>query len=458
MTVMEKSFEIFWLLLISTIITITDCKEHNYTNDRSLAIPTIKKISHQKQIHIAIGDNLSQMVIIWSERRQTNKTAVTYGVYKGEYSHIETGYSLLLKNDNKLQYIHYVTLKKLKSNTKYKYRVGSPQDWSEEHIFKTMRTDNQWVPRVVIFGDMGWIKGYSIPSLIEMTEKDAFDAVIHIGDIAYELYTFKGTLGDGFMRAIEPIASKIPYLVIPGNHEYWSARDHDYGYNYKRRFKMPQNNDNEFYTFTLGKALFVAFSTEFYFRIENGSNEKVRLQKRWLEQILTEANRPQNRAKHPWIIGLGHRSLYCSTTDADCVDGMTIDTGDTDTKILELEEILHRQGVDVTFWGHYHYYDRLYPVYKRIMDQSNTPYVNPFTTVHIISGAAGMDGDPEPEKFVDPPPPWSAFRTIKYGYSVMNIVNDTHVFIKQIQINHPEKPIDSIWIVQHNHTTRAPIG
>ena len=88
---------------------------------------------------------------------------------------------------------------------------------------------------------------------------------------------------------------------------------------------MPQNNDNEFYTFKLGKALFVAFNTEFYFSIENGTNDKVIRQKQWLEQVLTEANQPQNRSDRPWIIALGHRSLYCSTNDPDCIAGMTID-------------------------------------------------------------------------------------------------------------------------------------
>ncbi|CAG2101836.1 unnamed protein product [Medioppia subpectinata] len=270
---------------------------------------TLKKVSQQKQIHIAIGDDLSQMVIIWSEKRQTNKTAVTYGVYKGEYTHIQTG------------------------------------------------------------------------------------------DIAYELFTFKGTLGDGFLKAIEPIAARIPYM--------------------------------------------------------NGSNDKVLQQKLWLERVLTEANLPHNRAQRPWIIGLGHRSLYCSTTDNDCVNGMTIETGDTSTKLLELEEILHRQGVDIAFWGHYHYYDRFYPVFNRTISNSSNPYVNPFSTVHILSGSAGMDGDPTPEKFAEPPPPWSAFRTTEFGYTVMNIVNNSHVYIKQINIHEPKNPIDSLWIVQQNHKTRT---
>ena len=59
------------------------------------------------------------MVVVWSESRPRNKTAVTYGLNNGEYSHIEIGYSQELKNDDKIQYIHYVTLKNLKPNVRY---------------------------------------------------------------------------------------------------------------------------------------------------------------------------------------------------------------------------------------------------------------------------------------------------------------------------------------------------
>ena len=45
------------------------------------------------------------------------------------------------------------------------------------------------------------------------------DAVIHSGDVSY---------ADGFMQhwdtffnKIEPIASRVPYMVTPGNHEFW---------------------------------------------------------------------------------------------------------------------------------------------------------------------------------------------------------------------------------------------
>ena len=43
--------------------------------------------------------------------------------------------------------------------------------------------------------------------------------------------------------------------------------------------------------------------------------------------------------------------------------------------------------MDVYFSGHVHAYERQYPVYKGVPTQTN--YVDPQATVHIISGAAG---------------------------------------------------------------------
>lgn len=95
--------------------------------------------------------------------------------------------------------------------------------------------------------------------------------------------------------------------------------------NYKARYLMPRSFENAYYNFTVGPAQFIAFSTEMYFSWENGSLAKVQQQKQWLDKVLSEANRPEVRAKYPWIIAFGHRSLYCSTTDWDCIRGMTTD-------------------------------------------------------------------------------------------------------------------------------------
>ena len=38
------------------------------------------------------------------------------------------------------------------------------------------------------------------------------------------------------------------------------------------------------------------------------------------------------------------------------------------------------------------------------------------------------------EELMDPPPPWSAFRTVAFGYTIMNVVNDTHIYLRQIDV------------------------
>jgi len=74
--------------------------------------------------------------------------------------------------------------------------------------------------------------------------------------------------------------------------------------------------NNHFYSFNIGPAHIISFSTEFYFFIEDGW-KLIEYQYNWLKKDLIEANKPKNRAVRPWIITLGHRPMYCSTNDSD---------------------------------------------------------------------------------------------------------------------------------------------
>lgn len=74
--------------------------------------------------------------------------------------------------------------------------------------------------------------------------------------------------------------------------------------------------NNHFYSFNVGKAHVVGFSSEFYYYTEFGFSQ-IHNQYKWLEQDLIEANKPENREKRPWIITMAHRPMYCSTADAD---------------------------------------------------------------------------------------------------------------------------------------------
>lgn len=46
-----------------------------------------------------------------------------------------------------------------------------------------------------------------------------YDAIIHVGDFAYDMNSENALVGDQFMRQIESLAAYVPYMVCAGNHE-----------------------------------------------------------------------------------------------------------------------------------------------------------------------------------------------------------------------------------------------
>lgn len=77
----------------------------------------------------------------------------------------------------------------------------------------------------------------TVANLISLVEADQIDVLIHSGDESYA----DGFMPhwDVFMNKVQPIASKIPYMVTPGNHEFW------YNFSqYKHRFTMPNTTPN----------------------------------------------------------------------------------------------------------------------------------------------------------------------------------------------------------------------
>ena len=125
--------------------------------------------------------------------------------------------------------------------------------------------------------------------LLFKAQRNLYDAIIHVGDFAYDMHSDNSKVGDEFMRQIEPIAAYLPYMVVPGNHE------ERYNFsNYRARFSMPNQRENLFFSFNLGPVHFIGFSTEVYYFMNYGIKTLVN-QYEWLEQDLIEANKPENR-------------------------------------------------------------------------------------------------------------------------------------------------------------------
>ncbi|XP_054264808.1 acid phosphatase type 7-like [Macrosteles quadrilineatus] len=215
---------------------------------------------------------------------------------------------------------------------------------------------------------------------------------------------------------------------------------------------MPNTKDNLFYSFNLGPAHFIGFSTEVYYFLGYGIKQVV-LQYEWLENDLKEATKPENRAKHPWIITFAHRPMYCSDDDGDdCLNYESlVRSGLPIVKWFGLEDLFVKYGVDLEIWAHEHSYERLWPVYNHKVYNGSWehPYTNPGAPVHIITGSAGCDEKVDP--FIKNPREWSAFRSSDYGYTRLQIHNSTHLYMEQVSDDLDGAVIDFVWLIKEKH-------
>ncbi|KAK6758891.1 hypothetical protein RB195_016241 [Necator americanus] len=291
------------------------------------------------------------------------------------------------------RYSHRAMMRNLKPSTNYyvneahsDYQIGA-----RSFSFNTL-PENPQTYKACIFGDLGYFHGNSTASLIKNGLAGKFDFIVHLGDIAYDLHTKNGTTGDNYMNQLEPLFSKVPYMVIAGNHE-------DDGKNftdYQERFWMPHNGygDNQFYSFDLGPVHWVGISTEYYGYYYIYGEEPVLTQYEWLKNDLT--------IRTGWLDMPGLESLFL------------------------------QQGMDVGFWGHEHSYERFYPIADKQFWNDTNAYNNPNAPVYVISGSAGCH-TPYTE-FSENPWPFSAARVNDYGYSILTIANSTHIHLEQISI------------------------
>jgi hypothetical protein len=167
---------------------------------------------------------------------------------------------------------------------------------------------------------------------------------MHIGDISYaDLYGLVVNLDsyentwNNFQAAIEPIASFVPYQVLPGNHEVTCFQFSDavcplYLKNFtafNNRFCMSGENSggykNMWHSFDYGPVHVIMLNTETDFEdAPDGPGTTLNAdhfvgtaaQMTWLTMDLEKATTVERRAKVPWIIAAGHRPLFGSTPKA----------------------------------------------------------------------------------------------------------------------------------------------
>lgn len=234
------------------------------------------------------------------------------------------------------------------------------------------------------------------------------DGVFHIGDFAYNLYDNSGLNGDAAIQRISvEVASVAPYMTCPGNHEIQTKgcgeNKSEYFVQYRNRFTMPRGmgsgatdgsdagGRDMWYSYDHGLLHMVSFSTEIFFAACETTQTRM-LQ--WLEKDLASVNRSQT----PWVVTFGHRPQYCSNdVSDDC-------TRDDSLVRAAVESLFHAHLVDVSFSGHEHSYERMFPMWNgtatNYFPQScvddvgcvgTTVYRRPSAPIQIVLGVAGCN-------------------------------------------------------------------
>jgi len=393
-------------------------------------------------VHLALTGDPTEMMVAWYTEDTTPNSTVSFGTQSGNYQLSVYGTYNWWKSG--YGYNHFVLLTGLTPSTRYYYICGCEGNgWSNENSFEAAPSGS--VPFTIgVYGDMGIDNSANTTArVLSHVQNGDLDFIYHVGDLAYaddHFFSFQDTWNT-FAGNIEPISSTIPYMVLPGNHEYTSFDpflffDTKNFVVYNHRFMMPSPNSQAqsmYYSFDYSNVHFISYSTESSFDgAPFGDADDFGDEYAWLEEDLIQANLPENRKQRPWIIVAGHRPIY-SSCQGYSADGIPINTefdppSNSATLQQVFEDLFYKYKVDLILNGHVHSYERNYPTYK---NNRTSGYVNPTSPMNIVIGNAGniegLENGGE-EDWTQPQPEWSAFRFgDDYGYAIMTVFNDTHL-------------------------------
>ncbi|XP_043193779.1 acid phosphatase type 7-like [Amphibalanus amphitrite] len=402
--------------------------------------------SGAEQIHLSFTDDVTTIQVTYSTF-QPVKASARYGTDQPDT--LVEGSSTPFAQDaagTHLQYINRVSLPGLCPGERHVYQVLGPAGWSEVFWFRAIPEGSDWSPRLAVVADMG-TNPSTLPFLVNDTREGMYDAVLHVGDFAYDMFTDNGTKGDEFLRQIQPVAAHLPYMTCPGNHEQRANFS-----NYKNRFSMPGGTEGMYYSFNMGPVHFISISTEFYYFLEYGF-EQVFSQYNWLRADLAAANQRSIRNVRPWIVLFGHRPMYCShKPNHACTewhDRLRVGEDEFKPALPGLEHLLVSSGVDLALWAHEHSYQRSWPVRDgTVTDTGGDPYRNPGAPVHITAASAGRSTDKKPENLHWMP--WTAYRSSTEGYTRLSFHNATHLTIEQVAVGEDgaASVVDTVTIIK----------
>ncbi|KAJ8425407.1 hypothetical protein Cgig2_028787 [Carnegiea gigantea] len=430
---------------------------------------------------------------------ETLKSVVRYGPQKYPLLHEATGNSLvygqLYPFEGLQNYtsgiIHHVRLTGLEPDTLYYYRCGDPYipSLSSIYHFRTMPSSGpqNYPGKIAIVGDLGLT--YNTTTTISHVASNKPDLLLLVGDVTYaNLYLTNGTGSDCYScsfpqtpihetyqprwdywgRFMENLISKVPIMVVEGNHEIEEQAENQTFVAYSSRFAFPseesQSKSTFYYSFNAGGIHFIMLGA--YVAYDQSAD-----QYKWLERDLANVDRTLT----PWLVATWHPPWYTSYRahyrEAECMR-------------VAMEELLYSYRVDVVFNGHVHAYERSNRVYNYTLDPCAPLHITvgdggnrekmaiqhadepgncpePSSTPDKFMGgfcAANFTSGPAAGKFCwDRQPDYSAYRESSFGHGILEVKNATWALWTWYRNQDSEKvPGDQIYIVRQPNLCPTP--
>lgn len=409
-----------------------------------------------------IGDNIKPL------DPKTVASVIHYGKLRFPMIHKATGHSLVYSQMYPFEglrnytsgIIHHVRLTGLDPNTLYYYRCGDPSipSMSDIYSFKTMPVSGprSYPSRVAVVGDLGLT--YNSTSTINHLTRNKPDLVLMVGDLSYaNLYLTNGTSSDCYScsfsdtpihetyqprwdywgRFMQPLVSKVPIMMVQGNHEIELQAQNRTFASYSSRYAFPFKESGSsspfYYSFNSGGIHFVVLGGY-------ATYSATADQYKWLQKDLAHVNREVT----PWLVATWHPPWYSSYTshyrEAECM-------------MVAMEDLLYSYGVDIVFNGHVHAYERSNRVYNYTLDPCGPVYITvgdggnrekmsirhadepgkcpePSSTPDEFMGgfcAYNFTSGPAAGKFCwDQQPEYSAYRESSFGHGILEVKNETY--------------------------------
>ena len=245
------------------------------------------------------------------------------------------------------------------------------------------------------------------------------DLVLHVGDLSYA--DGHPPRWDTFGRLAEPLFSRTPVLVTPGNHDVTlnGLESTAYRARYPSPHAAAKSPSPDWWSLDVGLAHVVGISS-YAPAGERRGVEALRSAKRmdafgldgtvarsmtqWLQRDLASVD----RAKTPWVVVMFHAPWYNSNRGH---------FKEAERHRWALERVLYDGGVDVVLSGHVHAYERTRNVFDGSVDACGPSY--------LVVGDGGNYEGPYGGGWHAPQPEWSAFREGSFGAGRLVLENAT---------------------------------